>query len=425
MSKRCVGFLLLLAVFAFYSLGTGFDFFYRLFYALLLIAPLGLLWAWVSLRGINIELRRFTTRGQVGGFLQGQVSVSNRTPLPKSWLEVVEVTDLPDSSQGKGLELGARQKRGWKIETYLSRRGKYQTGLIEVTSQDPFGLFRFRRQFLQSQRFTVLPATQPLPDLDPALANMPNDGRAMRHWDNITTDAATVRQYNHGDSFRRIHWPYTARMNSLMVKEFEVGLAAETWIVLDLEEEVHVGADLDIVNNTEETTVTVAASLTARLQEMAVPVGLAATGYAGLNLRPNNSPEHYARLLETLAVIAARGTTSLESFIYGLRPSLNRFNTLTVITPSTRPGWATELGNLRRGGVKTRVILIDPRDYGGAHSIDPVVKALVSYDVPRYVVRRGWPLNDVLRGPYAWDEALQQTAKVPQDPAAPRWQVKV
>ena len=417
MSKRFAGILLLLAVFAFYSLGTGFDFFYRLFYVLILLAPLGLFWAWISLRGISVELRRFTTRGQVGGFLQGQITVSNRTPLPRSWLEVVEVTDLPDSSQGKGLELGARGKRGWKIETYLSRRGKYQTGLIEVTSQDPFGLFRFRRQFHQTQDFTVLPATQPLPDLDPAFANMPNDGRAMRHWDNITTDAATVRPYNHGDSFRRIHWPYTARMNPLMVKEFEVGLAAETWVVLDLEEEVHVGADVDRVNNTEETTVSVAASLTARFQEMSVPVGLAATGYAGLNLRPTNSPEHYARLLETLAVVAARGTTSLESFIYGLRPSLNRFNTLTVITPSTRAGWATELGNLRRSGVKTRVILIDPRDYGGASSIDSVVRALVSYDVPRYVVRRGRPLNEALRSPLAWNATVQSTAQGLQDAA--------
>ncbi len=405
-------------MFGFYSLGTGFDFFYRLFYALLLITPLGLLWAWVSLRGLSVELRRFGTRGQVGGFLQGQITVSNRTPLPKSWLEVVEVTDLPHPSQGKGLELGAGRKRGWKIETYLSRRGKYQTGLIEVTSQDPFGLFRLRRQFLQSQEYTVLPAAQPLPDLDPALANMPNDGRAMRHWDNVTTDAAAVRPYNHGDSFRRIHWPYTARMNSLMVKEFDVGLAAETWIVLDLDEGVHVGADLDRVNNTEETAVTVAASLTARLQEMSAPVGLAATGYTGINLRPNNSPEHYARLLETLAVVEARGATALESFIYGLRPSLNRFNILTVITPSTRSGWATELGNLRRGGVKTRVILIDPRDYGGAAGIDSVVGALVSYDIPRYVVRRGRPLNEALRGPRASDAALQPTANGLQDAAA-------
>ena len=399
MTKRSVGILVLLAVVAFYSFGAGFDFFYRFLYLLLLILPLGLFWAWFNLRGINVQLSRSASRGQVGGFLQGRITVANRTPLPKSWLEVVEVTDLPDSSQGRGLELGGRERRGWNSETYLSRRGRYQTGQIEVTSQDPFGLFRLRRRFFQTQDYTVLPATEPLPDLDFSFANMPNDGRAMRHWDNVTTDAASVRHYNHGDSFRRIHWPYTARMNSLMVKEFDTGLAAETCVLLDLEAGVHVGAGLDAVNNTEEMAVTVAASLIARLEDLSVPVGLAASGYSGFNLRPNSSPEHYGRLLETLALVTSSGATSLESFIYALRPSLNRYNTLTVITPSPRTGWVTALGGLRRSGVKVSVILIDPQGFGEAPSIDPVMNALISYDVPRYVVKRGQPLNQALRAP--------------------------
>ena len=399
MSKRGVGILVLLAVVAFYAFGTGFDFFYRFFYVLLLILPVGLFWAWFNLQGMDVRLSRPTSRGQVGGFLEGRITLTNRTPLPKSWLEVVEVTDLPDSSQGRGLELGARGRRGWNSETYLSRRGLYQAGQVEITSQDPFGLFRLRRRFLQNQEFTVLPATEPLPDLDPAFANLPNDGRTMRHWDNITTDVASVRHYNHGDSFRRIHWPYTARMNSLMVKEFDMGLTAETWVVLDLESGVHVGASIDKVNNTEELAVTVAASLITRLDNLSVPVGLAASGYSGYTLQPNSSPEHYGRLMETLAVVSASGTTSLEGFIYALRPSLNRFNTLTVITPSPHTGWVTALGSLRHSGVKISVILIDPHGFGDASSMDPVMDTLISYDVRSYVVKRGQPLNQALRAP--------------------------
>ena len=260
-------------------------------------------------------------------------------------------------------------------------------------------MFRLRRRFLQTQEYTVLPATEPLPDLDPAFANLPNDGRAMRHWDNITTDVASVRHYTHGDSFRKIHWPYTARMNSLMVKEFDMGLTAETWVVLDLESGVHVGASIDRVNNTEELAVTVAASLITRLDYLSVSVGLAASSYSGYNLQPNSSPEHYGRLMETLAVVSASGTTSLEGFIYALRPSLNRFNTLTVITPSPHTGWVTALGSLRRSGVKISVILIDPHGFGDASSMDPVMDTLISYDVRSYVVKRGQPLNQALRAP--------------------------
>ena len=91
-----MGILVLLAVVAFYAFGTGFSFFYRFLCALLLLLSLGLIWAWVNLLGIDVRLTRTATRGQVGGYLEGRVYITNRTRLPKSWLEVVEYSDLPD-----------------------------------------------------------------------------------------------------------------------------------------------------------------------------------------------------------------------------------------------------------------------------------------------------------------------------------------
>ena len=55
--------------------------------------------------------------------------------------------------------------------------------------------------------YIVLPATEPLPDLDPRLARLPSDSRANRRTDHITPDSSTVREYAHGDGYRRIHWP--------------------------------------------------------------------------------------------------------------------------------------------------------------------------------------------------------------------------
>ena len=103
MNRRTFGILILLAVVAFYTFGTGFTFFFRFFYALLLLLGVGLLWAWLNLQGLDVTLRRTATRGQVGGYLEGWVQVVNRTRLPKSWLEVVEVTDLPVESAGRGV----------------------------------------------------------------------------------------------------------------------------------------------------------------------------------------------------------------------------------------------------------------------------------------------------------------------------------
>ena len=403
MNRRTFGILILLAVVGFYTFGTGFTFFFRFFYALLLLLGVGLVWAWLNLQGLNITLRRTSIRGQVGGFLEGWVQVENRTRFPKSWLEVVEVTDLPVESAGRGVALVREQSRAWKIETHLTRRGVFNTGQVEVVSQDPFGLFRLRRRFLQPEGYVVVPATHPLPDLDPRLAALPSDSRTTRHWENITTDVASVRDYQAGDSFRRIHWPYTARMNSLMVKEFDIGISAEAWVVVDMQQGVHLGEAAD---NTEETSVTVAASLINRLVEMSLPVGLAMDGNNNYIFRPDSSPEHLGRLMEALAEVKAVGTTSIERFLYDLRPTLNRFNTLTLITPSGLTNWVPALAALKRQGISVSVVLIDPKSFGGATDIEYSVEVLFQNDISTYMVSHGQELNQALHIPLGMEMGI-------------------
>ena len=337
MSKRTFGILILLAVVIFYTLGTGFPFFYRFLYVIALILGIGLFWAWVNLQGLEVRLTRLANRGQVGGYLEGQIQVVNRLRLPKSWLEVKEVSDLPGYTTGRGIALVRDQSRAWRIETYLARRGVYQTGQIEVTGQDPFGLFRLRRRFLEPQQYVVFPAAEPLPDLDPRFSNLPSDRRVTRRSDHITPESSGVREYVYGDSFRQIHWPYTARMNSPMVKEFDTGVSADAWVLLDMQRSVHLGDDP--VDNTEELSVTLAASVISRLEQLSVSVGLAASGDQTWMMRPSAGPSHLGHIMEALAAVRALGNLTLERFIYDLQPHLSRFNTLTVITPTTRTEW--------------------------------------------------------------------------------------
>ena len=353
-----------------------------------------------------MRLTRLAHRGQVGGYLEGQVQVINRWRLPKSWLEVKEVSDLPGYTTGRGIALVRDQSRSWRIETYLARRGIFSTGQLEVTSQDPFGLFRLRRRFLEPQSYVVFPAAEPLPDLDPRFAFLPSDRRVTRRSDHITPESSGIREYAYGDSFRRIHWPYTARMNSLMVKEFDMGLSAESWVLLDMQRSSHLGDDP--VDNTEELAVTVAASLISRLSELSMPVGLAARGDQTWLLRPSAGPSHVGNLMEALAAMRARGNVTLERFIYDLQPHLSRFNALTVITSSRHSDWIPALASLRRDGVNVAVIYIDPSDFGRANEPQSPLDFLHSNDITVYRVRRGQPLNEALQLPL-FEETLHFT----------------
>ena len=397
MSKRTIGILILLAVITFYTLGTGFPFFYRFLYVIALVLGLGWFWAWINLQGLEVRLTRLAHRGQVGGYLEGQVQVINRIRLPKSWLEVKEMSDLPGYTTGRGIALVRDQSRSWRIETYLARRGVFDTGRVEVTSQDPFGLFRLSRRFLQPQQYVVFPAAEPLPDLDPHFAFLPSDRRATRRSDHITPESSGVREYVYGDSFRQIHWPYTARLNNLMVKEFDMGLSAESWVLLDMQRSVHLGDD--VVDNTEELSVTLAASLITRMVQLSMPVGLAASGDQTWLLRPSAGPSHLGNVMEALAAVRARGNLTLERFIYDLQPHLSRFNTLTVITSSRRTEWIPALSSLRRGGVNVSVVYVDPTDFGAPADVQSPIDFLFSNNIPVYRVKRGQPFNEALRMP--------------------------
>ena len=396
MSKRTIGILVLLAVVGFYSFGTGFAFFFRLLYVILALLAIGLVWAWLNLRGLEVSLTRAMNRGQVGEYLEAQVKIINGSRLPKSWLEVSELSDLPGHAGGRGLALAPGQSRSWKTRIYLERRGMYHVGQLQVVSQDPFGLFRMRRRFLDSQPCIVYPATQPLPDVDPRLAALPGGSRLTRRAGHITTDIASVRQYSDGDSLRRIHWPYTARMNTLMVKEFDIGMSAEAWLLLDMEESVHSGEGTE---STEELAVTVAASLVSWLLDLSLLVGLATAGDQTSVVRPDRGSGQQQRLMETLASIRAHGGTSLKRFIYDLEPHLSRLNTLTIITPSLATEWLPGVDDLRRRGVKVSVVFIDVESFGGPRETARSHEAFFMNDLPAFLVKKGQPLNLALRLP--------------------------
>ncbi len=415
--RRKILFGLLVLTVLFYALGTGFPFFYRLLFTLVALICIGYAWAWFNLRGLDVRLFRLGTRGHIGEYLDGQIQLVNHTRMPKSWLEIVEDTDLPQPG-GRTVTLVKGQLRSFRIATYLSRRGIYRTGRLRVTARDPFGLFRLTRTFLDGQPFTVLPQTVPLPDLDQRFANLPSDSVFSRRTPAVTPESSTVREYAHGDSLRRIHWPYTARMNRLMVKEFDIGVSAQAWAVLDMDRRSHLGEPPD---NTEELAVTVAASLVRHWDETATPAGLAANGSEPWILRPDRRPAQLGVLMESLAGVRSDGSLPLERFLQDLRPHLSGFNTLMVITPSRRPEWISILVGLRRQGVNVAVCYVDPTGFAGPEPLTGATGQitadyLAQHDVPVYLVRRGDDINRALSRPLAPRTEPAEPAEREADP---------
>ena len=193
-----------------------------------------------------------------------------------------------------------------------------------------------------------------------------SDSKTTRHWEQITTDVASIRGYVEGDSMRRIHWPYTARMNELMVKEFDLGISAESWVLLDMHHISQFGMDLDEIDNTEELSVTVAASIVDQLINHSIRVGMASNGDWEHIIRPDTGPEHLGRLMEIFSEVRAFGQRPFQDFVYGIGAYLNRCNSLTVVTSSVETEWVGALVGLLRYEVEVSVVLVDRSSFGSS-----------------------------------------------------------
>ena len=265
----------LIVITLFTGLATGFGLFYRLIYILGLTAVLAFIWNWLSVVGLEVSVDRRTRRARVGDDIEERITVRNRSSWQKSTLEVEDVTDMPGYSNGRVLSLPSKGFRSWRTLAPARKRGVYKLGPVRVSNSDPFGLFRRDRDFGGQDELVVYPRVYDLADFEMPPGYLTGESSARRRSHDLTPHAASVREYSFGDSLSRIHWQSTARTGRLMSKEFELGMASDVWILVDLHREVQAG-DLD--ESTDEYAVSIAASMAQKYIQAQLPVGLLAYG---------------------------------------------------------------------------------------------------------------------------------------------------
>ncbi|MFC1935529.1 DUF58 domain-containing protein [Chloroflexota bacterium] len=400
--KRTLGLLTLTGIVLLFALVTGFILFTRLLYVLILTLAASYLWSWLNLRWLEVQVDRRTLRVHVGQQLDERITVRNKGWLPKAWLEVVELTDIQEHYPGRTVSLAAKGFRSWRASTRPRRRGHYHLGPVRIATGDPFGLFRLERHYTDSQRVLVLPAVVPLSRFSTPPAGLPSDGLMRQRSHQVTPHAASVREYLPCDSVSRIHWPTSARLGSLMVKEFDLGLTSDLWIILDLEATVQAQDEDD---STDELAVTAAASIARYFLTARLPVGLAVNAGELALLPPDRGHLQDARILELLAQVKAEGATPLADAITNLDPSLSRYTTLVVITPSPSDQWVLALGTLAHRNVRLAAVLVDGATFGGEKSPREIIPALVELGILTYLVGKGDNLTKALGHPFVgqWD----------------------
>ncbi len=377
--------------------------------AVVAVLVMAAIWSGVSMGGIAVRRDLAADRALVGELVTERLTVWNRSRVPKWWLEVTDHSSLPGHDASQAIRIGPRGERTWEVRTRCVRRGAYRLGPLSVATSDPLGIFFRRRLVAIHHEVVVYPRLVDVSTMRPPAGRLPRGATASRRLLAHSTSSSTVREYVAGDPLSRISWRTTARTGRLMTKEFEAEASADLWVVVDLER-IRRGEGLAPDGHaagtrqptgvgrsraTEETIVSLAASLALEGLGEGRAVGMVCSGGQAITLQPERGDRQRTRVLETLAVVAADGEMTLGERLLVEGTRMRRQDVLIIVTASREPGWVEVVGGIMSRGTPVIVAMVDTGErpggpgVAGASAVE-VVGALAAVDIPVHIVRAGF-----------------------------------
>jgi uncharacterized protein (DUF58 family) len=364
-----------------------------------LLLASALAWAWVRAadRPMRVE-RRSPARDHVeGDDVEQRVVVhpSGRLPPPTATL-VESVGRLGDQRH-----VLRRQGRRLHVDYRLERlpRGRYPftNSCIEIT--DPFGLQRREVALPPPGALLVYPRIVPLERLFSESGAHALEGRRLLLRQPTGFDLHSVRDYEHGESLRKVHWRTTARRGQLMVKELEDAPRDEIAVLLDGHHAAVAGESFDVQ-------VRAAASVLdayVRRNRRAVLVVNAAER---LVQQVHSPAADRRRALELLAAVEPTARMPLTALLAEESSPAARALEVVVVTARIDGALTDRLVQRALSRRRVSLVYVDAPTFAGASpTAEPLLLRLAASGVPVAVVRAGDDLAAVLAGEVPAKEA--------------------
>ncbi len=206
-------------------------------------------------------------------------------------------------------------------------------------------------------------------------------GRALqRKASEITPYAAGIREYSPGDPLNKIHWPSTARIRKIMVKEFDQDPQSDVYLLLDLDQSIQWKTKtrlipgrfwmLDRKPNRQiqpaslDYLTSIAASIAKHYIDRQNAVGTIWREDGWQFLAADKGDRQLIKILEALALITGGSDLGLDTVLDFQSRYLPRGSLLWLITPVASQSLikAAELARMR--GLKVQLIALDPISFG-------------------------------------------------------------
>jgi uncharacterized protein (DUF58 family) len=287
-----------------------------------------------------------------------------------------------------------RNGRHLSVRYVLERvpRGRYAFEDVRAELADPFGLERVTISLPAPGALLVYPRLVQLGSLFSESGSASHDGRRLLVRRHTGFEVHGVREYEQGESLRRVHWPSTARRGQLMVKELEDSPRDEVAVVLDAD----AGA---VVGDSFEVGVRAAGSLVDAYVRRGRRAVLLVNSARREVQQVHSAAADWRRALELLAAVEPTAQAPLARLLTEEDGPAVRALELVVVTSRIEAPLVDQLVQRSLSRRKVSVVYVDPASFNGAaRKPQPALLRLQAAGVAVAVVRAGDDLASRLEG---------------------------
>jgi uncharacterized protein (DUF58 family) len=306
-------------------------------------------------------------RALLGETIGIRLEVRNRGWLPVPWVRIHESLPVELAVPNffrRAVALPPRGKTTVEYQVRGNKRGYYRIGPLYLQSGDLLGLEDARERLGAPDHLTIYPKIVPIRKCPiPSFSPM----GTLRFHQPLFEDPSRVtgkRDYQAGDSLRRIDWKASAAAGKLQIRQFEPAISLEVAVFLNLcERDFEPRSRLDAA----ELAVVTAASLASYVSGKRQPVGLETNGQDPLepetrihSLPVRKGGGHLMLLMEKLARLQIVDGAPFPELLRERGSLLAWGTTLLVVTGTPDASLFDELLRARRNGLPCVVFLTSP-----------------------------------------------------------------
>ncbi len=294
------------------------------------------------------------------------------------------------------LRAGRRGSYSGSYRLHDVPRGRHRFAPLRLSIADPFGLAEASLALDEQQSLVVYPRLTELDRLFFDGGAGADHGRRLLLRRPVGFELHSVRDYQQGESLRRVHWPSTARRGALMVKELEDSPRDEVAVLLDGDPAAVAGASPD---SSFDVAVRVAGSiLLSQVQRGRRCVLVLNTAGREMQAVSSDGPE-WQRALELLAAAEPDARGPAATLLRSADGAAARALELVVVTSRIETSLVDRLLERALTHRPVALVHIEPESFAGrARRPEPALLRLQAAGVPIAVVRQGDDLASALDG---------------------------